>query len=141
MDKQMPGAFRISLKSGERIFVNGAILRADRKVTIELLNEVSFLLEQHVMAQEDANTPLRKLYVLVQDMILDPVRAEHARETALLYLVDLQDSATDADMRDRLASIASIITYGRAFEALKLIRMVMPQEKAVAPRAARTNVA
>ncbi|MFZ0570150.1 MAG: flagellar biosynthesis repressor FlbT, partial [Rhodomicrobium sp.] len=31
----MTKPFSISLKSGERIFINGAVLRVDRKVSIE----------------------------------------------------------------------------------------------------------
>ena len=34
----------ISLRGGERIYVNGAVLRVDRKVTLELINDVAFLL-------------------------------------------------------------------------------------------------
>ncbi|MGL2349569.1 flagellar biosynthesis repressor FlbT [Helicobacter pylori] len=35
----------LTLKPNEKIFINGAILRVDRKVTFELLNDVTFLLE------------------------------------------------------------------------------------------------
>ena len=44
----------ISLRSGERPFLNGAVLRVDRKVTLELLNDATFLLENHVLQVEDA---------------------------------------------------------------------------------------
>lgn len=50
----MKSTLRISLKSGERIFVNGAVLRVDRKVAVEFLNDVTFLLENHVLQPEDA---------------------------------------------------------------------------------------
>jgi flagellar protein FlbT len=39
----------ISLRPGERIYVNGAVLKVDRKVAIEFLNDVTFLLEHHVL--------------------------------------------------------------------------------------------
>ena len=39
----------ISLRSGEKIYINGAVLRVDRKVTLELINDVTFLLESQVM--------------------------------------------------------------------------------------------
>ena len=45
----MKSTLRISLKSGERIFINGAVLRVDRKVAVEFLNDVTFLLENHVL--------------------------------------------------------------------------------------------
>ena len=39
----------ITLRAGERIYINGAVLRVDRKATLELMNDATFLLETHVM--------------------------------------------------------------------------------------------
>ena len=66
----MKAALRLGLRSGEKIYVNGAVLRVDRKVRLELLNDATFLLEAHVMKLEDATTPLRRLYFLVQAVTL-----------------------------------------------------------------------
>ena len=44
----MKSSFKIFLKANERIFINGAVIRVDRKVSLELLNDVQFLLENHV---------------------------------------------------------------------------------------------
>ena len=49
----------ITLRAGERFFINGAVIRIDRKASIELLNEVTFLLEAHVMQAEKATTLVR----------------------------------------------------------------------------------
>ena len=54
-------SFRISLKPAERIYINGAVIRVDRRVSLEFLNDVQFLLENHVLQAEQANTPLRQL--------------------------------------------------------------------------------
>ena len=62
----------IHLKRNERLFVNGAVLRLDRRGTIELMNDAQFLLENHIMQPEDATTPLRQMYFVVQTMIIDP---------------------------------------------------------------------
>ena len=69
----------INLKSGERIFINGAVLRVDRKVSIEFLNDVTFLLEAHVMQPEQTTTPLRQLYFIMQTMVIDPADAATAK--------------------------------------------------------------
>ena len=39
----MKRTLRISLKSGERIFNNGAVLPVDRKVALEFLNQETIL--------------------------------------------------------------------------------------------------
>ena len=69
----------ISLRAGEKIYINGAVLRSDRKVSIELLNDATFLLEAHVMKVEDASTPLRQLYFIIQIMLMNPNDSMAAR--------------------------------------------------------------
>ena len=63
---------KISLRAGERIYINGAVLRVDRKVSLELVNDVMFLLEGQVMQASDATTALRQLYFIVQLMLMNP---------------------------------------------------------------------
>ena len=76
----MKNTLRISLKAGERIFINGAVLRVDRKVSLEFMNDVTFLLENHVMQPEEATTPLRQLYFIVQMMLINPAGVEQSME-------------------------------------------------------------
>ena len=71
----MKKAMHLSLRAGERIYVNGAVLRVDRKVTLELLNDAAFLLENQVMQAAQAVTPLRQLYFAVQLMLMEPDQA------------------------------------------------------------------
>ena len=62
----------ITLHAGEKLYINGAVIRVDRKATIELLNDVTFLLENHVLQADQATTPLRQIYFAVQIMLMDP---------------------------------------------------------------------
>ncbi|MFO7460819.1 MAG: flagellar biosynthesis repressor FlbT, partial [Desulfatiglandales bacterium] len=66
----MRKTLKISLKPNEKIYVNGAVLKTDRKVSLEFLNDVDFLLEAHVMQPEEAITPIRQLYFIVQVMLM-----------------------------------------------------------------------
>ena len=68
----------ITLRANEKIYVNGAVLRADRKVSLELMNDAVFLLENHIMQEKDATTPMRQWYYIVQLMLMEG--AERARE-------------------------------------------------------------
>ena len=72
----------ITLRAGERFFINGAVIRIDRKASIELLNEVTFLLENHVMQAEEATTLIRQIYFAVQIMLMDPTAAASAAPLA-----------------------------------------------------------
>jgi flagellar protein FlbT len=65
----------ITLRAGERRYLNGAVIRLDRKATIELLSDAAFLLETHVIQASEATTPLRQVYFVVQVMLMDPAAA------------------------------------------------------------------
>lgn len=118
----------ISLRAGERIYVNGAVLRVDRKVTLELLNDVTFLLENHVLQPEKATTPLRQLYFVVQVMLIDPERASEARSLFRQLYERLVASLENAAVRAGLDRVHQHVSAGKPFEALKTIRVLFPIE-------------
>ena len=70
----MSRSISLNLRARERIFVNGAVLKVDRKVSLELLNDATFLLEAHVLQAEQATTPVRRLYFIAQAMLTKPSR-------------------------------------------------------------------
>ena len=75
----MKKGFRINLRAGEKIYINGAVLCVDRKVSLEFLNDVAFLLESHVLSPDETTTPLRQLYYMIQTMLIEPGSAAAAR--------------------------------------------------------------
>ncbi|HTO32840.1 flagellar biosynthesis repressor FlbT [Pararhizobium sp.] len=118
----MKSTLRISLKSGERIFVNGAVLRVDRKVAVEFLNDVTFLLENHVLQPEDANTPLKQLYFIAQMILINPEGAEQSTIMFRKSVIMLLNCFKNEDIVSELKRIDGMVTQGRAFDALKAIR-------------------
>ena len=119
----------ITLRAGEKLFINGAVIRVDRKATIELLNDVTFLLENHVMQADQATTPLRQVYFAVQVMLMDP----SATAAAMTLSRRLMESALQAFESPLivagLTAIAGQIDRGRNFEALKALRALFPLEE------------
>lgn len=118
----MKSTLRISLKSGERIFVNGAVLRVDRKVAVEFLNDVTFLLENHVLQPEDATTPLKQLYFIAQMILINPEGAEQSTIMFRKSIVMLLTCFKNDEVLSELKRIDGMVTQGRAFDALKAIR-------------------
>ena len=95
----MPLSLR--LKPGERLIVNGAVLRngSPRAIELELLNHVTTLHERDLMLPEQADTPLKRLYFEIQMMHLEPDNAERHRKAAIdlsaqLYAAAMQDEAS-----------------------------------------------
>jgi flagellar protein FlbT len=126
----------ITLRANEKIYVNGAVLKVDRKVSFELLNDAVFLLEGHVMHERDASTPMRQLYYIVQLMLMDP--GQHAANEAMLLRQTAAMAAVyeDQAILEGLPKVTALCAKGRHFEALKMIRTMLPLEaKILAPTA------
>ena len=112
----------ITLRAGERLFINGAVIRIDRKASIELLNEVTFLLENHVMQAEEATTPVRQIYFAVQIMLMDPTAAGSAAPVAHSLIDSALGAYRAPELTAGLRGVATSLVRGRNFEALKALR-------------------
>jgi flagellar biosynthesis repressor protein FlbT len=119
----MSKPFSISLKTGEKIFINGAVLRVDRKVSIEFLNDVSFLLEAHVMQPEQTTTPLKQLYFIIQTMLMDPLNAGATKQLFDVSYLRIYDALPPRqELRKALTEIRHCVEARRYFDALKILR-------------------
>jgi flagellar protein FlbT len=127
----MKNTLKISLKPNEKIYVNGAVIRVDRKVTVEFLNDVHFLLENHVLQPEDASTPLRQLYFIVQVMLMNPDRSEQVGDMFRKSLHLLLATFEDAEICSALKHIDRLVGEDHVFEALKAIRTLYKREEAI----------
>jgi flagellar protein FlbT len=118
----MKNTLKISLKANEKIYINGAVIKTDRKVTIELLNETQFLLESHVMQPEQASTPLRQLYFILQVMLMNPGNADQARDMFRQSLPLLLQSFRNEHILSSLKYIDQLVSEGHVYDALKTLR-------------------
>lgn len=127
----MRNTLKITLKPGEKIYVNGAVIRTDRKVSLEFMNDVQFLLENHVMQPEAAVTPLRQLYFVVQIMLISPQEADDARSMFRKSLPRLIDSFSSDAIKADLKQIDQLVAEGQVYEAMKMLRGLFPREDAI----------
>jgi flagellar biosynthesis repressor protein FlbT len=121
---------RISLRAGERIYINGAVLRADRKLTFELLNNANFLLENHILQAEDATTPLRQLYFALQTLLIEPMSTT-ARDAYLRIAAATRETFSTTDVVVGLRLVGRLVDSGRIFEALKTLRSLFAVEATI----------
>lgn len=127
----MSKSIQLSLKAGERLYLNGAVIRVHRKVTIELLNEATFLLEGHVMQVEETTTPLRQLYFITQTILMDPRNAPASRKLFAELFGQTLKSFDSEPLREALRGVAALVASERTFEALKALRGLFPAENAI----------
>jgi flagellar protein FlbT len=112
----------IHLKRGEKLYVNGAVLRVDRRTSLEFLNDVTFLLENHVMQADEASTPLRQLYFVVQTMLMDPANAGMTAELYKHLSFRTRQAIDDDALQTQIDAADRKVSEGRYFDALKILR-------------------
>ena len=125
------GNIRLYLKANEKIFLNGAVLQVDRKVAFELLNDATFLLENHVMQKEDANTPIKQLYFVVQLMMIHPNDKEQATLLFAQMIRNLSATLQTQALIDGVEQVKEEVENGKEFNALKIIRGMFPIEEEI----------
>ena len=118
----MRTSFKVSLKANEKIYVNGAVLRFDRRTSVEFLNDVNFLLEAHVMQLEDAVSPLQQLYYIIQIMLIAPENALMNKAVYAQNLSVLRATHGGGDTALQIEAIDRLVSNGTYYDAMKLIR-------------------
>ncbi len=124
----MKTTLKVSLKANERIYVNGAVIRVDRKTSMEFLNDVSFLLENHVLQSADADTPIRQLYYLIQLLMIDPNARTAVFSLYRSHITILIDAQDYRDLAPELKNIDRLVHEDCLFEALRTIRKTFGSE-------------
>lgn len=114
---------RISVKNGERLFVNGAVMRFHGRSQVEFLNDVQFLLEAHVMQEEEVTTPAAHLYFQIQLLLIELNADEAAAYGSALRRAR---STYPAD-RALLEGVDGLVASRRYHEAMKRLRPLLAQ--------------
>ncbi|MGB8819292.1 MAG: flagellar biosynthesis repressor FlbT [Rhizobiaceae bacterium] len=118
----MKNPFKISLKANEKIYVNGAVLRFDRRTSIEFLNDVNFLLEGHVMQIEQAVSPIQQLYYVIQIMLMAPNNIEMSMAVYKQQIQAVRNHHESNSMNIDLLQIDDLVKGSKYYEAMKIIR-------------------
>lgn len=126
----------IHLKRNEKLYLNGAVVRLDRRGTLELLNDANFLLENHILQPEEATTPLRQVYFVIQLMLMDPSNAHLMTELFKVNISQLRLVRRDEAYSALLDKIDDRVKIGNYFEAMKVIRQSYALEKSPEPQTA-----
>ena len=126
---------QVSLRAGSKIYINGAVIRVDRKVTLELLNDVVFLLESHVLQADQTTTPLRQLYFVLQTILMDPGNAATSLYLYNAVFETTLRSFTNEVVVSGLKAVAELVAEERIFDALRTIRGLFETEDKILSQA------
>jgi flagellar biosynthesis repressor protein FlbT len=122
---------KIHLKRNEKLFINGAVIRLDRRGSIELMNDAQFLMENHIIQQDDAKTPLQQVYFIVQTMLMDPTNSHLTKYLFDSYSDVLLRLKLSDEYRELLGTVRKMVQSANYYAALKLLRQSFHLEQPV----------
>jgi len=126
---------RISLRDGEKMIVNGAVLRAIGRTDFVVENNVSLLRGREVMSAEDAVTPARRLYFACMMAYIDPKSQSRHQDAIVQYLGDLLGALEALEAKAICARFAHKVATGNYYRALADCRLLIDYETMALERA------
>ena len=118
----MPSSLRLTLRAGDRLYVNGAVLAVDRKVGIELLNGADFLLDRHVLDAGAVNSLSHHLYYVIQCMVMAPQVRPAALAMCRRALSAASRARATPEAAGHIERLRALIDADRPIDALKALR-------------------
>ena len=122
-------ALKLTLKSGERIAINGAVVvNGDRRAEFVVENRASILRERDIMRAEDATTPARRVYLPVMMMALDPDCRRELFGEFETRLTEIAGAISDPAGLSLCLKISAAVANGSFYKALGHCRALIEFE-------------
>lgn len=117
-------ALKIVLKPGERVVINGALVRHTGRHTVELQvdTHARVLRGSALMSEDDASSPARRLYFAAQLAYVDEARLSLHQQAFLARFEELADAVRSTEGRqllDACAIAAAKLDWWQALRAAK----------------------
>lgn len=120
-------ALVIDLKPKERIIIGNAVITNDvQRTRLQIEGEAAILREKDVLRLEEADTPCKRIYYIIQMMYLAKDATEHY-ELYFSSMKEVQDAAPSTTAF--FAEIGNHILGGHYYKALKEARKLIEYEQ------------
>lgn len=127
---------RLDLKPHEKLFVGGAVLvNGDSRSTFSILNDVPILREKDILAEAEANTPCKRIYLSIQLMYMEP--SGLAQYHQVYWALVKEVIAAAPSTVELIAAISEDVLAGRYYQALKQTTELIKYEKELVAHASQ----
>lgn len=121
---------KLSLKPGEKFVLNGAVLtNGDKKASLIVQNKACLLREKDIMQPDEATTPVRRVYLPIMMMYLDPEGCEQYYNDFALRLTELMGALRNREALAACVEISRHVSNGAYYKALMLCRKLFDFER------------
>jgi flagellar protein FlbT len=131
----MDMALRISLRDGEKMIVNGAVLRSVGRTDLSIENNAAILRGRDLMTPEEANTPARRLYFACMMAYVDQGEVSTHQDDIIRLVSDLIEALQSAEAKSVCISFAQKVATGQFYKALGDCRWLINYEAEALGRA------
>lgn len=129
MARGLAMALKLTLKPGERLAVNGAVIEnGDRRATLTLPARADILREADIMQAAEATSPARRIYFHIQTMILDAAGREKTWRVFKTDIEALAAALLAPAAISQCARVAAEVANGDHYRALKSCRALIDYE-------------
>lgn len=119
---------RLTLRPHEKVFLGGAVIvNGDARAELTLLNDVAVLRQSDILTESTADTPCKRLYLLVQLMYMDtPNLADyHAK-----FWSHAQTVVNEIEGAEELVgAIGQEVALGNYYRGLKIGKKLIATEE------------
>jgi flagellar protein FlbT len=120
---------KLKLGANERLVVNGAVLvNGAYRTTLLVSNFAHIMREKDVLQEEDANTPTKRLYFLVQAMLMQPPPSAELMEIYRSAQEQLQDVYIKPENLAILDEVDRMVGAGDYYKALARLHPLIAYE-------------
>jgi len=124
----MDMALRISLRDGEKMILNGAVLRSVGRTDLCIENNAVLLRGRDLMTPEEANTPARRLYFACMMAYVDQNELDAHQDDIIRLVRDLLEALQSPEAKSVCISFAQHVATGQYYKALADCRWLISYE-------------
>ncbi len=122
-------ALKLRLKPCERVVINGCVVQNEnRRYTLTVSNFAQIIRGSDILQEDQAVTPVRRAYFLIQSMLLDPTAAASGSGLVAEMMAQLYTIFSRRDIQDQIARSMGHVGERDYYKALAALRPVMEYE-------------
>ena len=121
---------KLKLAPHESFIVNGAVLvNGDFRTSLIIRNFVHVMREKAVLREADANTPTRRLYFVIQTMLMQPPPPSAAvLQTYKELVAELRNAYVRPENLETLERVEGLVDTGDFYKALATLQPLIAYE-------------
>jgi flagellar protein FlbT len=120
---------KLKLMAHERLVVNGAVLvNGGGRTSLIIRNYAHIMREKDVLQEADANTPTRRLYFLVQAMLMQPPPSPTLLDNFAAALGQLTAAYVRPQNLEILQEVTRLVNVGDFYKALMKLHPLIAYE-------------